>query len=168
MAEFAVPDLDSFEPADAIIRMLKLLDALFDEIAQDRRLLFPPQFEGAAFSDARGQARQQIYELIEAVRLFTRIASNEPRLRDYGLTDQALRFKLQVIEFTNNQIPRARQDTLRRITNGRTPGRWNLYGRAMRGTLAAIDGPLESLTKMLGIGEGVVEFKKGLEVLLNL
>ena len=53
----------------------------------------------------------------------------------------------------------------------RNPGMsrgWSLYRRALRATLAAIDGPLESLTAALGAKQGLVEFKKALEVLLDL
>ncbi|GEM_PF-453693 len=173
MAEYFAPESDDFASGEALVGMLKLLDQLFLEIFEDRWLLLPDRFSGvfardesalpAAFDEARGQ----IKELIDAILAFVEVGAYRARLLDYGLTGAPLRFKLQVIEYANFQIPPARNRALERVSDRRRWRPWG-YRKVVKGTLAAIDGPLESLTKMLGIGESVVEFKKGLEVLLDL
>lgn len=167
MAEYSAPEADDFSPAEALAELLKLLDQIFLEIDNHREFLFPRRFDSRAQFLAFGEARRQVSELVEVIFDFVTADDSRNQLIEYGLQGEPLRFKLEVVAFANKQIPPARNRTLERLSDGRAPRSWP-YRKAVKNTLAAIDGPLESLTKMLQIGEPVVEFKKALEVLLDI
>lgn len=166
MASFTVAGPEAFDERQALVALLALLSDLIVEIWEDRELLLAPL---PIFADGPPQAfaiaRDQIGQLSQLV-----ISADRPpeAWDDYGLRGEPLRFKLLIVAYANDRIAPARNQALEAVTNGEQPGRLAFYRRAVRGTLAAIDGPLESLTKLLGAKEGVVEFKKGLEVLLGL
>ena len=163
MADFYVEDRGNFDHRKALIEMLQLLAALFRETWEDQNLLFPVGFttDDAALDGALAQ----IGALIEAV---ARLERSEVELNDYGLIGDPLRFKLLVVAHANNQIGPARNRALERVSDGAGSEDRGFYRRTVKGALGAIDGPLESLTKLLGVNEGLVEFKKAIEVLLDL
>jgi hypothetical protein len=166
MASFTVASAEAFEEREALIALLNLLADLIGEIWEDRELLLPQM---PLFADGQPMAfaiaRDQIGQLSQLV-----LSADRPAEAwdDYGLRGEPLRFKLLIVAFANDRIRPARNRALEAVTDGERPGRLTFYRRAVQGTLAAIDGPLESLTKFIGAKEGVVEFKKGLEVLLGL
>ena len=162
MAEFKAPVEDGFDHRAALVEMLNFLAQVLTEVWRDSRWLLPARFREEPV--ALMIARDQIGLLIAAV---WASELSPARWDDYGLRGEALRFKLQVIEIANAQSQRLRSLVLERETDGRTRRTWWPFRRAVRQTLAAVDGPLESLTKLLGVHEGVVEFKKGVEVLLG-
>ena len=86
-----------------------------------------------------------------------------PAMVEHRLQGEALRFKMLAILAAYRLVVAAQPSRNPGMSRG-----WSLYRRALRGTLAAIDGPLESLTAALGARQGLVEFKKALEVLLDL
>src|SRR5690606_12242037 len=86
-----------------------------------------------------------------------------PAMIEHRLQGEALRFKMLTIQAAFRQVVASHPNQNPGMSRG-----WSLYRRALRGTLAAIDGPLESLTAALGAKQGLVEFKKALEVLLDL
>ncbi|KQW72203.1 hypothetical protein ASE17_04880 [Phenylobacterium sp. Root77] len=166
MASFTVASAEEFDERLALVALLDLLVELIGEIWEDRELLLPPlplfaDGQPAAFAIARDQIAL-LSQLVMTVEQPLEVWD------DYGLRGEALRFKLLIVAFANARIAPARNQALGAVTDGERPGRLAFYRRAVQGTLAAIDGPLESLTKFIGVKEGVVEFKKGLEVLLGL
>lgn len=167
MAQFVVPDRDTFDDRDALVRILVLLRDLFREIWEDRDVLLPASV-AAGLPRAIDFAMGQLGALIERVADRRQALGTAEEIEDFGLTGDALRFKMLVIAFANDRSREARNRVLEGVTDGRNRGRWRFYRRALGGTLAAIDGPLESLTKLLGAKEGVVEFKKAIEVALGL
>lgn len=160
---FEVSDPESFDHRKALVRMLALLEEIIAEIWEFREILSLPQsIDYTGFELA--------LEDIRALKWMTSdLSMADERLLDFGLSGDRLRFKMLVIqaaerprEFVRN---RALEQAVERNRRGWT---WGSYRRVLDTTLSAIDGPLESLTKALGAKEAVVEFKKGLEVLLRL
>lgn len=164
MAEYSVGPREGFEHRRALAAMLRLLHDLLKEIWQDRELLFPRSFQGPP-PEALEIALARLRDLMGIVE---NMEVSPDRLDDFGLRGEPLYFKLQVVEAANNAVGPARNRALERVADGRSRRRWWVYRWAVKATLEAIDGPLESLTKMLGVAEGIVEFKKAVEVLLGI
>lgn len=167
MADYRAPPFRDFDHRRALVEMLLLLLQLLQEIWSDRERLFPRAFQGPphdAYEIALSRLRD-LMGLIESMEV------SSDRLFDFGLRGEQLHFKLLVIQAANDRIAPARNRALEAVSNDRPRGnrrRWFTYRWAVKATLEAIDGPLESLTKMLGVAEGIVEFKKAVEVLLGL
>lgn len=162
---FEVEPAETFDHRDALDRMLALLDAVIVEIWEHRRILFPRPFP---MEEWRGLefARQDIAELRRMVAIMDLSPED---LLEFGLIGERLRFKMLVIQTADQPRENLRNRSLERaVERNRGSRDWKLYRRAIEGTLSAIDGPLESLTKALGAKEAVVEFKKALEVLLRI
>jgi len=109
-------------------------------------------------------ARLLALEDIDALNILVREADfTTTAMVEHRLQGEALRFKMLAILAAYRLVVAAQPSRNPGMSRG-----WSLYRRALRGTLAAIDGPLESLTVALGAKQGLVEFKKALEVLLDL
>ena len=165
MAEFSVGPRNGFEHRRALAAMLELLHDLFKEIWRDREVLLPRSSHEPSSPEALEIALARLRDLMGLVE---NMEVSPDRLDDFGLRGEALYFKLQVVEAANNNIAPARSRVLEQVSDGRRRRSWWIYRWAVKATLEAIDGPLESLTKMLGVAEGIVEFKKAVEVLLGL
>ncbi|MNE18297.1 hypothetical protein D3C77_182440 [compost metagenome] len=167
MDAFEVAPPEGFDPRQALTRMLELLRQLINMIAEFRETLILTS-GGApadavlddAFLAARGLAMDDLDALIVLV---GEADFDAPAMIEHRLQGEALRFKMLTIQAAFRQVVASHPNQNPGMSRG-----WSLYRRALRGTLAAIDGPLESLTAALGAKQGLVEFKKALEVLLDL
>jgi hypothetical protein len=167
MDEFEVAPPESFDSRQALTRMLALLRHLIDMIAEFRETLILTSGGDPAdpvLDEAFLAARSLALEDIDALTALVGDADfAAPAMVEHRLQGEALRFKMLAILAAYRLVVAAQPSRNPGMSRG-----WSLYRRALRGTLAAIDGPLESLTAALGARQGLVEFKKALEVLLDL
>lgn len=166
MDEFEVAPSEGFDPHVALTRMLELLRRLIDQIAEFREALILTSGgpANAALDDSFLAARELAMEDLKSLIALVRDADfGTPAMLDHRLQGDALRFKMLTVQAAYSYVVAAHPNRNPGMSQG-----WSLFRRALRGTLAAIDGPLESLTAALRVKQGLVEFKKSLEVLLDL
>ena len=157
-----------FDETMAIIAMLEYLKKLFEEFATHRQDLAPQEAAIGRFAEAKEEAERGVDELIAMMR--NRIVRQDPGVNwhDYGFVGPALEFKMQVIAAASQTYSLQRNRVLEGVIDRDRKRETGFWRKAFETLLKAIDGPLGSLTKALGLHEGVVEFKEALEILLGM
>jgi hypothetical protein len=166
MAQYAAPQAP-FDDSTAIIDLLNFLKAFLDEIFAPAGAWYPllPSENREALRQAyTQQIRGQIDALIGLVG--APAFRNDPRRAEFGLGGPSLGPKLGLVQTVNDQLPR--NPILDDIVNDRPRGVRGAMRKGARNVLEAIDIVLDSLTRLLGAHEGLVEFKKALALLLGI
>lgn len=163
MEDFEVAPPESFSPAIALERMLRLLLALFEDVAEHRHVLFIPSQNASAspleeaFASALPVARDDIHTLISDLRTVDFTLEEKLHLR---LEGAMLRFRMLAIQRALEEAGGGEGDA-----RHRDPAH---YKRSLEVLLDLMDEPLGCLVQVLDGPRGPVEFKSTLKALLQL
>jgi len=166
MEEFDVSPLESFIPAVALERMLRLLLSLFDVINDHRREMLLSASQDAVtyhldetYLAALQIARDDTRDLIRLLQTVDFSITEKEHLR---LNGPMLRFKMMAIKMAIQEANGAHP-----IHGHATQRGWALYRRAILTAMKLMQCPLMTLTQVVDGPRGTIEFKQALETLME-
>lgn len=167
MEDFDVAPLESFTPAAALERMLRLLMTLFEDVCAHKRELLVPDLQDTfshpleeACMQALVVAREDTCELIRNLQTVDFTLTEKEHLR---LSGPVLRLKMMAIKTALDEA-----NDVHPLHGHAARRGWALYRRAVEILFALMDAPLVTLVRVVDGPRGAIEFKQTLEGLLRL